>query len=86
MTANTAPEFAAETAESECGGKHGGGYGHRRAGRGHRRRERHADVQAPAELTWLRVRHPLDFTGQLMTMADLDFETKTSYSVTVTAR
>ena len=41
-----APAFEAETAGLKRGGKHGGGYVHRRAGRGHGRRQRYADLHA----------------------------------------
>ena len=83
VTANTAPEFAAETAERSVAENTGAGMA----------------IGAPvaatdAENDTLMYRlggadmasfaiHST--TGQLMTMADLDFETKTSYSVTVTA-
>ena len=83
VTANTAPEFAAETAERSVAENTAAGM----------------DIGAPVAATdadddmltyTLGGTDMASFaiesaTGQLMTMAALDFETKTSYSVTVTA-
>ena len=83
VTANTAPEFAAETAERSVA----------------ENTAADMDIGTPVEATDAEndtltytlggddmASFAIDSaTGQLMTMAALDFETKTSYSVTVTA-
>ena len=83
--ANEPPSFDPTDNHAQRGREHRTGAGHRRPGDGHGPRGQHADLQPGGNGCGCAAFDIDEANGQLRTSAALDYETRSSYSVTVVA-